>query len=114
MLAGLMAPERARARRGDRGLDQRPAEPLPRRGTAGVGEHNISSGHLAARVHNRDPTLAQPTVPGAGSPRRRTGIEPAGDATHRPPMLATAPSMGEDPVPHAAELAEEAGRAGWI
>jgi Phage integrase family len=75
--------------------------------------------------------------------RRRTGIEPAGDAKRRPPVLKTggatrhpdasgadvtrarptpairtagvpALSMGEDPVPQVTELAKEACRTGWI
>ncbi len=77
---------------GDRLLDQRRAEQLPGRDQARVGEHDVSSRHVTARVHSRDPTPPRPLArPRAESvqQRRRTGIEPADDAVRRPPVLKT-------------------------
>ena len=78
---------------GDRRLDQRPAEPLPRRDQARVGEHDVGPWHLTARVHNRDPTPWPTAIP---RPRPSGGgrAEADGNRTRRrrerrPPVLKT-------------------------
>ncbi len=48
---------------GNRRLDQRPAQLLARRGQPGVGQHNVGSRYVTARVHNRDLNGRRPRQP---------------------------------------------------
>ena len=58
----------------NRRLDQRPAQLLARRGQPGVGQHNVGSRHVTARVHNRDPNGHRPASAIPGCRRGSSGL----------------------------------------